>query len=379
MAFVSLVVASTLALPLRDCDTAPCYPTAYMDQGGRDWACRGLTFSNHSGSDFGIGGFDEMDRGRPVYAAAEGHVIQIEDGHFDRCSSGNCEGGDGYGNHIVIDHGEGQHSLYAHLRNGSIMVEVGDPIACGEAIGLVGSSGFSTGAHLHFEWRVDGESIDPYAGPCSEDESAWVVQGLHGKLPARLCAGNPVEVGEDRSRVLVEPAAGEIVATQNSRVDYCWRIENSGTRSWTTENVSAILVSGARLGQRGNINLSETVLSGASTELCAQLTATGEVGERLRSSWRMARAGSVFGSILVVRIDVVRSDVVDEPDAGPRPNDVGVDVTTADAGARDSADAGGLEDVHSGCDCVTTTPVELSLAAVLLLAYRRRYRAGTLN
>mgnify|MGYP001389018425 CR=1 FL=1 len=201
MGVTSLILAASLAVPLRDCDTAPCYPTAYVDQGNRDWACRGVTFANHSGSDFGIGGFEEMDRGRAVYAAASGQVVQVEDGHFDRCISGQCEGGEGYGNHIIIDHGEGRHSLYAHLRNGSVVIEVGDLVSCGEAIGLVGSSGFSTGAHLHFEWRLDDESLDPFAGPCGEEESAWVEQGLHGSLPARLCAGEAPEAGEDRSRV----------------------------------------------------------------------------------------------------------------------------------------------------------------------------------
>lgn len=370
MGLTSLILASSLAAPLRDCDTAPCYPTAYVDHGQRDWACRGLTFNGHSGTDFGIGGLEEMDRGRPVYAAAAGQVIQVEDGHFDRCLSGNCEGGDGYGNHILIDHGDGRHSLYAHLRNESVVVEVGEVVDCGTAIGLVGSSGFSTGAHLHFEWRLDDESIDPFAGPCGEPSAAWVEQGPHGALPARLCAGEGPGEGEDKSRILEEPAPGETVAAQGTRLHYCWQLENSGSRPWEPEMVSAVLVSGERLDQEGNLDLSETILPGISTQLCAELTVDGPVGERVRASWRLARAGSVFGAMLIVRIDVVEP-VDPGSDGGP--------VTPAsDAGPLDLPDAGGRSDSQPGCGCVAAGPTHLWLL-LLLLGGRRIYRAGTLN
>lgn len=65
----------------------------------------------------------------------------------------------GYGLHVVLDHGDGLTTLYAHLS--SITVHDGDDVAAGDVIGLVGSSGNSTGPHLHFEVRRDGIAEDP--------------------------------------------------------------------------------------------------------------------------------------------------------------------------------------------------------------------------
>ncbi|HQQ90130.1 MAG TPA: M23 family metallopeptidase, partial [Oscillospiraceae bacterium] len=60
---------------------------------------------------------------------------------------------------IIIDHGGGISTLYGHLSD--IYVEQGDIVAAGEAIGAVGSTGWSTGPHLHFEVRIDGEDVNP--------------------------------------------------------------------------------------------------------------------------------------------------------------------------------------------------------------------------
>ena len=65
----------------------------------------------------------------------------------------------GFGNTIVIYHGLGYSTLYAHLS--SVDVSVGQTVASGERIGSVGSTGWSTGPHLHFELRVDGRAVDP--------------------------------------------------------------------------------------------------------------------------------------------------------------------------------------------------------------------------
>jgi murein DD-endopeptidase MepM/ murein hydrolase activator NlpD len=65
----------------------------------------------------------------------------------------------GYGNLIVIDHGDGCQSLYAHLKD--FNVKNGDTVIKGQTIGHVGSSGTSTGPHLHFEIIVKGDSVNP--------------------------------------------------------------------------------------------------------------------------------------------------------------------------------------------------------------------------
>lgn len=69
--------------------------------------------------------------------------------------------GGGYGNHIIIDHGNGYQTLYAHLL--SIAVSVGDNVSKGQSIGVMGSTGRSTGRHLHFEIRQDGRPLNPLA------------------------------------------------------------------------------------------------------------------------------------------------------------------------------------------------------------------------
>lgn len=84
--------------------------------------------------------------GEPIVAAAPGTVIRA--GWFG-----------GYGNCIEIDHGHGLSTRYGHLSQ--IGVRAGDRIVAGNQIGRMGSTGHSTGSHLHFEVRVDGRAVDP--------------------------------------------------------------------------------------------------------------------------------------------------------------------------------------------------------------------------
>ncbi len=68
-----------------------------------------------------------------------------------------------YGTLIVVDHGGGVLTRYAHMWNDGVLVDVGAPVAGGTVIGLVGSNGDSTGCHLHFEVERGGEVVDPRA------------------------------------------------------------------------------------------------------------------------------------------------------------------------------------------------------------------------
>jgi len=94
----------------------------------------------HTGLDF------RASMGDPVRATAAGKVI-----------SAGWSGG--YGRMIEIDHGNGLSTRYGHLSE--ISVKVGDAIKIGQEIGAVGSTGRSTGPHLHYETRIDGEAVDP--------------------------------------------------------------------------------------------------------------------------------------------------------------------------------------------------------------------------
>jgi murein DD-endopeptidase MepM/ murein hydrolase activator NlpD len=65
----------------------------------------------------------------------------------------------GYGREVKIAHGSGMVTLYGHMS--SIAASVGEPVRQGQVIGYVGSSGLSTGPHVHFEVRVNGQAVDP--------------------------------------------------------------------------------------------------------------------------------------------------------------------------------------------------------------------------
>jgi murein DD-endopeptidase MepM/ murein hydrolase activator NlpD len=94
----------------------------------------------HTGLDF------RASTGDPVRATANGKVV----------SSGWAGG---YGRMVEIDHGNGLSTRYGHLSE--IGVKVGDQIKIGQVIGAVGSTGRSTGPHLHYETRIDGDAVDP--------------------------------------------------------------------------------------------------------------------------------------------------------------------------------------------------------------------------
>ena len=85
--------------------------------------------------------------GQRIEAAAGGTVTY----------SGSC--GDGYGNYVVISHGNGVTTLYAHCSQ--LLVKAGQTVSQGEVIAKVGSTGNSSGNHLHLEVRKNGVSYDP--------------------------------------------------------------------------------------------------------------------------------------------------------------------------------------------------------------------------
>lgn len=168
------------------------YPTAYYDHAGVDWNCGSIRYAGHRGSDFGAGSFAGMDAGRDITAAAHGLVIATHDGEFDRCTTGSCAGGGGFGNYVRVAHTDGKETVYAHLKAFSLTVSVGDVVECGQIVGQMGSSGYSTGPHLHFAvYNVAGNTADPFDGACSAPPSWWVDQGVYDQRPGLTCGTYP--------------------------------------------------------------------------------------------------------------------------------------------------------------------------------------------
>ena len=103
--------------------------------------CSGCS-SFHEGVDLGAG------CGAPIYAAHAGTIAYA--GLYG-----------GYGNYIRINHGGGVTTAYGHIVNGGILVSSGQQVGAGQVIARVGSTGHSTGCHLHFEVRINGTPTDP--------------------------------------------------------------------------------------------------------------------------------------------------------------------------------------------------------------------------
>lgn len=95
----------------------------------------------HKGLDF------TAPQGTPIYATGDG-TIEVAG-----------QTGDGFGNHVVINHGYGYETLYGHMYK--VKVRAGQKVKRGEVIGWVGSTGKSTGPHCHYEVQINGQEVDP--------------------------------------------------------------------------------------------------------------------------------------------------------------------------------------------------------------------------
>ena len=95
----------------------------------------------HKGLDF------TAPQGTPIYATGNG-TVEVAG-----------QTGDGFGNHVVINHGYGYETLYGHMYK--VKVKVGQKVERGEVIGWVGNSGKSTGPHCHYEVHINGQEVNP--------------------------------------------------------------------------------------------------------------------------------------------------------------------------------------------------------------------------
>lgn len=152
------------------------YPNNFVDldtgSGIRDWNCGHQTLDGHNGIDTEIRGFAAQVVGVPVFAVLDGTVIQTHDGEPDMNTGGSAVPS----NLVKIDHGGGHTTTYLHLKMNSVAVSVNQQVRAGQQIGLTGSSGNSTGPHLHFQPEANGAAFEPFAGACRAGVSNWITQ-----------------------------------------------------------------------------------------------------------------------------------------------------------------------------------------------------------
>jgi murein DD-endopeptidase MepM/ murein hydrolase activator NlpD len=164
--------------------------SSYVDQNPafpdkvQDYSCGKRSYDtaagyNHQGTDIAIfpDGWNLMAaRNVEIVAAAPGTIVLKTDGNFDQ----SCDLNTNPWNAVYVQHDDGSVAWYGHMKNGSLTTKaVGARVVAGEFLGNVGSSGDSTGPHLHFEVYDSAQHlIDPYQGQCNTHnaESWWAAQ-----------------------------------------------------------------------------------------------------------------------------------------------------------------------------------------------------------
>ncbi|HZV70277.1 MAG TPA: M23 family metallopeptidase [Saprospiraceae bacterium] len=150
----------------------------------QDYACGQRSYDtndgyNHRGTDFFLWPFAwnlvEQDAVK-IVAAAPGVIIGKTDGNdYHSCAFSTADW-----NAVYLMHDDGSTTWYGHMKKNSLTSKnIGETVTAGEYLGIVGSSGNSTGPHLHFElYGSGGELLDPYAGDCNlwNTDSWWVEQ-----------------------------------------------------------------------------------------------------------------------------------------------------------------------------------------------------------
>lgn len=163
-----------------------------------DYLCGSRTYDGHRGTDIGV-------VYSPVYSAADGEVSYRLDGYGEGYWGSTA--GSGFGNHVIVHHGSGEETLYAHLLAYSGLPNLGTVLSCSDVVATSGNSGNSTGPHLHFEVRrgatqgvwYSGYADDPFAGACGGPVSLWTEQNAGSPLadcgdgtyvpPSGFCVG----------------------------------------------------------------------------------------------------------------------------------------------------------------------------------------------
>ena len=163
--------APRLRLPLDCVPGESCWIANHVDldpgPGARDYACGGMTYDGHNGTDIALRDLRAVGEGVRVLAAAPGTVAAVRDGVPDadvRQRGLEAVAGKECGNGVRIEHSGGWQTQYCHLRRGSIAVRPGERVEPGTVLGAVGLSGKTEFPHLHLTVRHGGRVVDPVRG-----------------------------------------------------------------------------------------------------------------------------------------------------------------------------------------------------------------------
>jgi hypothetical protein len=158
-----------------------------------DFNCTRLTFDTHTGHDPYIRSFREQQIGVPVFAIRDGVVVDMRDGEPDENTDSTNTAL--RSNYVYLRHSDTERSQYVHLKRNSVTVAIGDFVPAGTQIGMIGSSGPSAAPHIHFETTIDGQPVEPMAGPCRPGLSAIPHQ------EQQLTADTPIAYGATFSKL----------------------------------------------------------------------------------------------------------------------------------------------------------------------------------
>jgi hypothetical protein len=135
--------------------------------GFKDYQNGDRSYDGHKGTDFGVPNFRSMDENFPILAAAPGIVLSVIQDNYDRNIG--TPPPDAVSNAVEVQHENGYVFRYSHLKQWSVVVNIGDQVQAGQKLAVVGSSGQSGGPHLHFAiLDTGGNVVDPFL------EELWI-------------------------------------------------------------------------------------------------------------------------------------------------------------------------------------------------------------
>ncbi len=252
--------------------------------------CNTITRANHKGTDMAVA------RGTPVHAAAAGTIIRAVDG----CTEGQTTCGGSFGNHVIIQHADGRATLYGHMTQGTVRVHVNDHVECGQELGMSGNTGHSTGPHVHFEVRDGVTGIgnyyargptDPFGGSCSTQAHDLWGDSCHPTTP------------RDDARYVSSTYAHQTTVTAGQMVTQAWRLENTGTTTWTTADYALVHKGGPSLMGLPRVVVPSSVAPHAQMRFEVTFQAPTEPGDYV-VTYQMAHGMMDFGDTVQLSLRV---------------------------------------------------------------------------